>query len=97
MERVRAEPAVAAFPAEAGRGRRLPLPLLLLLFLRALLVRAVRGVRGRDRGIERGGGHGCGQRGLELVRVQSSTGTPAGNPSGSITISHTPLYGGPPT
>jgi len=45
------------------------------LFLRLtsffpLFFRAVRGAGGRDRGIERGGGHARGQRGLELVGIQ---------------------------
>ena len=48
------------------------LPLLPPFLFSPLLLRAVRGVRGRDRGIERSGSHGRGQRGLELVRVQQS-------------------------
>ena len=67
VERVRPEPAVLPLLPEALRCR---LPLLPLFLLLALLPRAVRGIRGRDRGIERGGSHGRGQRGLELVRVQ---------------------------
>src|SRR2546430_7381389 len=49
VERVRPEPAVLAFLAEAGRGRGLPLPLLPPFFLLAPLVRAVRGLGGRGR------------------------------------------------
>jgi len=67
--RVRPEPAVLPFLPERLRGRRLPLPLLLLFCLLALL-RAVRGIGGRDRGVERERGHRPGQRGLELVRVE---------------------------
>src|ERR1039457_3877387 len=65
--RVRANPAVAAFRAQPRRGRRLPLPFLPVFLLPALFFRTV---RGRDRGIERGGGHALGQGSLELVGVQ---------------------------
>jgi len=70
--RVRPEPAVLAFLPEGRCGRRLPLPVLLPFFLLALLFRAVRGIRGRDRRVERERGHRPGQGGLELVRVQQS-------------------------
>ena len=70
VPRVRPEPAVLPLLTEALRGRRLPLPFLPPLLLLALLLRAVRGIRCRNRGIERSAGHGCGQRRLELVRVQ---------------------------
>ena len=68
--RVRPEPAVLPFLPERLRGRRLPLPLLPLFLLLALLLRAVRGIRGRDSGIQRKGGHGRRQGSLELVGIQ---------------------------
>jgi len=49
--RVRPEPAVICFLPEALRRRRLPPPVLPLFLLPALLPRAVRRIRGRDRGI----------------------------------------------
>ena len=70
VQRVRPEPAVAALVPEAARGRRLPPPLPAVFLLLALLVPAVRGVRGRDCGIERGSGQGRRQRRLERVRRQ---------------------------
>jgi len=63
--RVRPEPAVLPFLPEGSRGRRLPLLLLL-----ALLLRPARGVRGRDRRVQRRVRQRPGQRGLELVRIQ---------------------------
>ena len=68
VERVRPEPAVLPVLAEGFRGWRLPL--LLPFLLLAPLLRAVRGIRGRDRGVERERGHRSGQSRLELVRVQ---------------------------
>ena len=68
VERVRPEPAVLPVLAEGFRGWRLPL--LLPFLLLAPLLRAVRGIRGRDRGVERERGHRSGQGRLELVRVQ---------------------------
>ena len=67
VRRVRPEPAVLPLLPEAGRGRRLPLPLLPLL---PLLFRAVRGIRGRDRRVQRDHGHGRRDRRLELIGVQ---------------------------
>ena len=70
VQRVRPEPAVPSFLPEALRGRRLLLPLLPVLIPGPLLFRAVRGVRGRDCGIERG--------------LRDARGRAASNPSGSI-------------
>jgi hypothetical protein len=68
--RVRPEPAVLALLAEAGGGRGPALALLPPCLLLALLFRAVRGISGGNRRVERERGHRPGQGGLELVRVQ---------------------------
>lgn len=67
--RVRPEPAVPSFLPEAARGRRPPPPALPVFPLPALLFRAVRGMRGRDRGIERGLRDARGQRSLGPVGI----------------------------
>ncbi len=76
MGRVRPEPAVLALLPEGRRSRRLLFPLLPPFPLLCLLFGAVRGIRGRDAGIQRDPGHGRRDSGLELVGIEQELSQP---------------------